>query len=409
MTGVTNGRGGSDFVEGRQCRHLVGDLPVHPDEAVTRLPTEDGTDDGTASWLVTGYAQTREFLRDKRFSRAVLAETCHPRGPATRMSVTEFDPPEHTQIRNLIGSAYSARRSEQLRPSVDAIAERLLDELLGAGPTADLLRDFCAPLTFAAQCELLGIPDGRRKSVFERATERLGEPGSDRAEIYRGELGLHAEIGDLLADHDDPPTGLMAELVETHHDGLLTWQELNGLAASLFFDGHALAAAQLANAVLCLLSRPELADRARHSRELLDDVVEESLRYTPAVTLSMPRVATEDVELGGVRIRADDQVIAAIPLANRDDDTFDEPHEFDAGRPTRHLAFGYGTHHCLGAHLARVELQAALSVLLRRVPELHLAVPEQELSWTVSSTMRTLSALPVRWRREAWVEIDRAA
>lgn len=346
---------------------------------------------------MSSYSEAREFLRDKRFSRAVLAETTHPRGPATRMSVTDLDPPRHTRIRKLIGGAFSARRAEQLRGYVETAATDLLDRLIAAGPTADLLADFCAPLTFSAQAELLGVPRSRRDAVRKRANARLGKPGSPRSAVYQGELLLHDEVAMMLADTEDPPSGLMAELIEAHRSGALDESELTGLAASLFFDGHALAAAQITNTVLCVISRPGLLAELDSDPAVLDATVEEALRYSPAVNFSMTRIATEDVTLAGTRIEPGDLVTALLPVVNRDEDVFAEPDRFAMDRNGRHLSFGHGTHHCIGAHLARVEVQSALRALSRRAPELSLAVPESSLDWTVSPTMRALSALPVRW------------
>ena len=395
MADVTGGCGGADFVEGRHQRELVGDGIPAASCPVTSRPAPGGRHE----WLVNGYREARDFLRDKRFSRAVLAGTNHPRGPATKMSITELDPPEHTRIRNLIGGAFSARRAGQLRGHVEKVAGELLDELIRADLTADLLADFCAPLTFAAQAELLGVPPSRRAVIRDRANARLGKPGSPRTEVYHGELLLHAEVATMLADTEDPPAGLMAELVSAHRDqGLLSETDLTGLAASLFFDGHALAAAQIANSVLCLVSRPGLLAALDGNPELLESVVEEALRYSPAVNFSMTRVATEPVELAGSRIEAGDLVTALLPIVNRDEDVFADPDRFGLERTgTRHLSFGHGTHHCIGAHLARVELQAALAALAQRAPWLSLDVRESELAWTVTPTMRTLSALPVRW------------
>ncbi|GAA1563914.1 cytochrome P450 [Actinomadura kijaniata] len=400
MVDATRGRGGADFVEGRCPRHLVGRFPVAEGRTVTLLREADGV----GEWLVTGYEAGRAVLRDPRFARGPSAGLRRPRGPAARMSVTDLDPPEHGRIRRLVGRAFSPRRVAALQPRVERMAEVLLDQLHVSPATGDLLRDFCVPLTFGAQCELLGVPPARREVIFQCATERLGPPEAGPAEVYRGELRLHAAVVELLADREEPPAGLLGELVAAHREGGLGgWDDLTGLAASLFFDGHALAAAQIANAAHRLLSSPALAERLRADPRLLDGVVEESLRHSPAVTLSMARTATSDVEVDGVRIRAGDQVSVALPVANRDGTVFADPHRFRTDRASGgHLAFGHGAHFCLGAHLARVEMRVALGALVRRTPRLRLAVPSADLGWWVSSSRRSLVSLPVRTEPVSW-------
>ncbi|MFC7309228.1 cytochrome P450 [Streptomyces monticola] len=402
MAGITHGRGGTEFVAGGCPRHLVGELPITPGPPVRLLDEADGV----RHWLVTGYEAGRELLRNPHFSRARSAEQRHPRGPATRMSVTDMDPPRHTRIRHLVSKAFSARRVAELRPEIERLAEELLDQLTAASDGADLLRDFCTPLTFRAQSELLGVPPARRDVIFQLANERLGPPGAGPDDIHRGELRLYNAVADMLHDRHEPPRGLLGALITAHEEGQLgTEDDLTGLAASLFFDGHALAAAQIANAVHCVLSSPGLSRRLRADRTLLNCVVEESLRYSPAVNLSMTRTATADVEFAGASMRAGDQVSVALPLANRDDTVYPDAHRFGTERPASgHLSFGRGAHFCLGAHLARTEISVALTALLDRVPHLQLAVPPEEMAWWVSSSRRSLTSLPVLWwgaRRQA--------
>jgi cytochrome P450 len=391
MIRVAQGRGGVDFVNGVRREHLVGDLPVPTDRAMTLL-----TDTvGARVWLATGYHETRELLRDKRFSRAAAAGC--PRGPALRMSITEMDSPTHTSIRNLVGGAFSARHVEGLRTLVEELADRLLSRLVDSTRTADLFAEFCAPLTFDSHCALLGVPEHCREAIRGRSVQRVGGPDSSQAETYAAELLLHDEVVEMIADRRRPPTGLLAKLIAAHREQhVLDEPSLTGLAASLFFDGHVLSAAQIANTVLIVLTRG-LFGSLRADPALLDDVIDEAFRYSPSVNLSMSRVATADLELGGVRLQVGDRVVAAIALANRDGTVFAAPERFLPGRPTRNLVFGYGTHHCIGAHLARVQVRAALLALLRRAPNLRLAVPEKDLAWCVSPAIRRLSELPVRW------------
>jgi cytochrome P450 len=365
------------------------EMPVFVDGVGWWEPGEDGT----GRWLVTGYDQARAVLRDGRLSRELVNPD--PPGPALRMSITEMDPPRHTRVRTLIGGAFSARHVELLCPEIDGVATELLDELIAANDGADLLADFCAPLTYRAQCMVLGVPEHRREAIRTCAVERLATSGTDPDATAVAEARLHAEVCTMLDDERRPPTGLFAGLIAAHRDGVITEPELTGLAASLFFDGHALAAAQIAHAVSGVLGRPGLLARLAGDAALLDGVVEESLRHNPSVNLSMARIAKSDFTLGDMRVRAGDRVTVAIPAANRDGAAFAGADVFDPHRsPSRHLSFGFGTHHCIGAYLARVEMRAALSALARRVPGLRLAEP---LELLVSPMIRTLTALPVRW------------
>jgi cytochrome P450 len=393
MIGVTHGLGGVDFVTGRQHRHLVGDVRLPANPGMTLLTDMAGS----RVWLASDYHQAKEFMRDKRFSRAAMSSAGCPRGPALRMSITEMDPPTHTSTRNLVCGAFSARQVERLRPGIEELADRLLSRLIDSGRTADLLADFCAPLTFHSQCTLLGVPIHCRAAIRQHSVRRVGMPGASKAETYAAELLLHDAVVEMIADQRRPPTGLLATLIAAHRDRhVLDEPDLTGIAASLFFDGHVLSAAQIANTVLVMLIRG-LFGPLRADPALLDDAIEESLRFCPSVNLSMTRAATVDLTLGGARIRAGDRVAAAIALADRDGTMFSAPERFLPGRTVRHLAFGYGTHHCIGAHLARVQLRAALLAVLRRAPNLRLATPEHELAWFVSPTIRRLTELPVRW------------
>lgn len=393
MIGTAHGRGGVDFVTGRQPRHLVGDVLLPTGPGMTLLADAAGS----RFWLASGYRQSKEFMRDKRFSRAVMPSAGCPVGPALRMSITEMDPPAHTSTRNLVCGAFSARQVERLRPGIEELADRMLSRLVDGGRTADLIADFCAPLTFNSQCTLLGVPAHYREAIRQCSVRRVGLPGASEEQTHAAELLLHDAVVEMVADQRRPPTGLLATLIAAHRDRrILDEPDLTGLAASLFFDGHVLSAAQIANTVLVMLTNGMFGP-VRANPALLDDVIEESLRFCPSVNLSMPRVATVDLTLDGAHVRTGDRVAAAIALANRDDAVFSAPEEFLPGRPVRHLTFGYGTHHCIGAHLARVQLRAALLAVSRHAPNLRLATPEHELAWFVSPTIRRLTELPVRW------------
>ncbi len=357
-------------------------------------------EDGTRTHLVTTYHQTRELLTSPGFSRAIASAGRGVRGPALDLSVTEMDPPSHTRIRRLLSRSYAARNIERLRPRVEAIAAGLADRLVAGGPPADLVTRFCAPLTFAVQSELLGIPESHRERLRAWSVARSGQPGSTPAATRAAEVELHRGVAEALAElRLASGDGLYDRLIAAcDRDRGIDDVELHGVAASMLFDGHFLAATQIANSVLYLLEHPELLAAIRREPERVVRAVEELLRLCPAVNHSMSRVAVHDIDLGGVSIPAGTTVTASLPSANRDGRAFARPAVLELGDGVRpHLSFGRGIHYCLGAHLARVEIRVALLVLLERLPNLRLATSPSRLRPFVTQGACGTLELPVAW------------
>jgi cytochrome P450 len=394
---TVTGRGGRDFASGAELHHLIGLEQADPERPI--CPVASG--DAPRTWLITGYDAASALLRDPRLRRAAVSEALSHRGPALRMSITEMDQPEHARVRRLISGAFSARRIERLRPDLERTADRWLNRLLAGPPPVALHARFCAPLAFDSHCLVLGVPDKHRETLWRLSLRRSGGPDIPPEEVHAAETELHQYVAGMLFDTSPAPFGLFAELIAAHRErGVITERELTGIAASLFFDGHLLTANQITNSVLCLLTLP-------HALGIPDDpaqvgaVVEELLRFCPSVTMSMPRIATEDIDQDGVHIRAGDTVVMALPLVNRDRRAVSEPDRIDIFRRDRHhLSFGHGMHYCLGAHLARTLTQVALAALTRRLPGPALAVPEDELDWYVTPNMRGIRELPLTWRVE---------
>ena len=368
--------------------------------------------DGHDAWLVVGYEQARIALNDPRLSKdmhaalatgsGVVAEGLP--GPSFARHMLSVDPPDHSRLRRLVSAAFTPRRVEALRPRVQAVVDDLLDAIAAAGPDAqiDLVGAFAFPLPFTVICELLGVPEPDRAALGRGLTALL-VPTSTPAEYARAKEASDAVVAMLEALVDakqaNPGDDLVSGLISAR-DGAerLSTQELLSTIFQLIVAGHDTTASLIGNGVVALLENPEQLDDLRSDPAKLAIAIEELLRYDAPVPHSTFRYAVAPVDIGEVTIPAGAQVIICLAAANRDSGQYAEPEELDLDRAeSRHLAFGHGIHHCLGAPLARIEGQLALGSLLRRFPMLRLAVPVDELHWGHGDglVLRGLSELPV--------------
>ncbi len=358
---------------------------------------------GEHAWLVTRHDDARTVLGDPRFSRAAALEHDQPRlTPDTPpLGLLDMDAPDHTRLRRLVFKAFTTRRVERLRARIQEICDGLLDEMVAAGPPADLVTSFAVPLPVTVICELLGVPFDDRGD-FQKWSEALLTTTSltnDQRLDYLGRLGAY--MGGLVTRRRAAPTDdLLGALVQARDEqDQLSEDELLFLGIGLLAAGHETTASQIPNFVYVLLTHPDQLALLRSDPTLLPGAVEELMRYVPfTATASIPRYATEDVTLAGGVVAAGDAVFVSRSAANRDPSVYPDPDRLDITRDTAaHVGFGHGAHHCLGAQLARLELQVALGSLLNRLPGLRLAVPEADLPWRTGLLMRALHALPVTW------------
>jgi cytochrome P450 len=369
-------------------------------EPVTRVRLPFGEE----AWLATRYQDVKVVLGDPRFSRAAGVGRDEPRTTPQPIGIgmMSMDPPDHSRLRRLVAKAFTARRVEQLRPAAVAIAGELVDAMIAAGPPADLVEEFATPLPVRVICRLLGVPPTDQQ-LFRTWSEAIVSTTSLPPETIVEYLGsLYAYMAGLIAQRREVATDdLIGALVRARDEDndRLTEQEMVELSAGLLAAGHETTVTQITNFVYVLLTHPQQLAVLRARPELVPGAVEELLRYVPlGAAAVLPRYATEELELGGVRIRAGEPVIPAMSSADRDDTVFDDPDRLDLTRgAVPHLGFGHGVHHCLGAQLARMELQVALGTLLARLPELDLAVDEKELEWKSGVLVRGLRGLPVTW------------
>ncbi|GGY89827.1 cytochrome P450 [Streptomyces nitrosporeus] len=355
---------------------------------------------GEPAWLATRYADARLVLGDRRFSRAEALRHDEPRHTQGQQDsgILSMDPPGHTRLRTLVAKAFTVHQVEKLRPAVRELAHRLLDGLEAMGQPADLVEHYALPIPVAVICRMLGVPEEDRPRFRAWSDAALSTSSLTAEEFQRSREELRAYMAGLVEDHRrDPRPDLMTGLIEARDTGdRLSERELVDLCVGILVAGHETTATQIPNFVHALLDHPEQLAALRADPGLLRGAVEELMRFVPLGSgASFPRYATEDVEVGGTLVRAGEPVLVAIGAANRDALKFDGPGRLDVSRAgVQHLGFGHGVHHCLGAPLARLELQEALGALLGRFPNLRVA---GDVRWKDRMLVRGPSEMPVGW------------
>jgi cytochrome P450 len=360
---------------------------------------------GGECWLVTRYDDVRAVQTDPRFSRQAMVGKDVARTapyPLQGGSIVEMDPPEHTRVRRIVSKAFTAKRVEAMRPRAQELVDALLEDVMKAGKegaAVDLVDRLCMPLPIAMICELLGVPFEDRSRFGAWARVFMSSSAHTAEEIIEAHAHLMEYLAELVAARRAHPTDdLLAALVLARDAGdALTEGELVNLGFSLLVGGFETTAAQMGKFILFLLLHPAELALLRDRPELTPAAVEELLRLVNlAAGTSLAWVATADVELGGITIHAGEAVMASSAAANLDESVFDEPRRFDIIRdPNPHVAFGHGAHFCIGAHLARMELQVAIGTLVTRFPELRLAVSADDVPWRAGSAVWGLEHLPV--------------
>lgn len=366
--------------------------------------------DGHEGWLVTGHAAARRLLADTRFSSRQDIGPLHvPYDVPGMPPVTEpspqvpglfisMDPPDHTRLRRMLTGAFTVKRMKQLEEHIVEIAERQLDEMARLTPPVDLVKEFALPVPSLVICELLGVPYEDRAS-FQANSAKFMERDIALDEKMAAYTGLTTFLGELVARKREAPSEDILSDLARNDD--LTLEELTGIAFLLLLAGHETTANMLGLGTFALLENPDQAAALRAAPELMPDAVEELLRYLSVADIFF-RYATEDVELEGETITKGSTVIVSLLAANHDSERFEGADALDIHRTARgHVAFGHGVHQCLGQQLARIEMRAGFTGLLRRFPTLELAVPADEVRLRTDMNIYGVHALPVTWTETA--------
>ncbi|MDX3228400.1 cytochrome P450 [Streptomyces sp. ME19-01-6] len=364
-------------------------------EPISKLPLPFGI----KGWLVTGYDETKAVLgRTSGFSSDFTNLSEKNIGIAAQQNPGGLgfsDPPTHTRLRRLLTPEFTMRRLSRLTPRIHSIVEERLDEMAASDGPVDLVQAFALPIPSLVICELLGVPYEDRDAFQQLSMARF--------DLFSGADASFGAISDSLSyllevvkkQRESPGDGLLGMLVKEHGDEIDD-QELAGLADGVLTGGFETTASMLALGTLVLLRDRERFAEIRDNDDVVDPFVEELLRYLTVVQVAFPRFAKEDMEIAGTKISSGDLVLCSLSGANRDEKLGPDMERFDPHRQTSsHLAFGHGIHRCIGAELAKMELRAAYPALVRRFPEMRLAVAPEKLAFRKLSIVYGVEALPV--------------
>jgi cytochrome P450 len=363
--------------------------------------------DGTEPWLVTGYAEQRSLLVDPRVS----ADTLNPSYPhqsealkarrETGRTFISMDDPEHARLRRMVTAPFAIKRVEAMRPVIQKIVDDLIDEMIAGPKPVDLVQAFALPLPSKVICDLLGVPYGDH-DFFQSRSRLLINRNTPVDEVMVAQKEVIDYLEELVGRRrTEPGDDLLSKLAtEQLESGGLSQRELATMGFLLLVAGHETTANMIALGTLALLEHPEQFAVLRDAEDpkVVARAVEEMLRYLNIVHSGRRRVALEDIEVGGVTVKAGEGMVLANDMGNRDEGAFTDPDRLDVTRDARHhIAFGFGPHQCLGQPLARVELQVVYGTLYRRLPTLKLATTVDKVPFKSDALVYGVYELPVTW------------
>ena len=379
--------------------------PLHPPPEFAAWRNEAGLQravwNGQQVWSVSRYQDIRAALVDPRLSADTLPDHLKPQAADNPpIMFARTDDPEHHRLRRMMTGDFTFRRCEAMRPQIQELVDTFLGEMINAGPPADLVRDFALPVPSLVIALLLGVPSEDLGSFQQYTGVGLDTKSTDE-EKTQAFASMYGYIEELVRRKEhDPGDDLISRLVtEQVATGQLNRETAALSGMTMLVAGHETTANMISLGTVTLLEHPDIFERLGQTDDhaVIANIVEELMRYLTIVHGQVDRVATEDLTLGGQLIRAGDMLLMNLPAGNWDSEFVDSPDTFDVGRNTRgHLGFGYGVHQCIGANLARVEMQVAFVTLARRLPGLQLAVSPDELKFK-DADIYGMRELPVTW------------
>ncbi|MFJ8001445.1 cytochrome P450 [Streptomyces sp. NPDC096310] len=359
--------------------------------------------EGLSPWLVTRWEDARAVLGSPAFS----SDPNHPGAPNDREGrmrsprgfFANHDDPVHATMRRTLTREFMVKRIAALRPAVARLTDELLTAMSELSGPVDLVEHFALPLPSLVICELLGVPY-EDHAFFQEQSKPLVDQKATAEETWQAFANLSEYLLELVrTKRTTPGDDVLTRLAEQVDEGVITDQDAADLGAFLLFAGHETTANMITLSTITLLQHPDQIPHLLAGPDQVAVAVDELLRYLTIVHFGLRRTAVEDVTIGGVTIRAGEGVIISINVANRDPEFFNAPDDLDLERAgaRQHLAFGYGIHQCLGQPLARAELQIVLPELFRRLPDLRIAVPMEEISFKQDTAVYGVLELPVTW------------
>lgn len=350
--------------------------------------------------MITKYEDAVKALKDLRFIKdASKLSGGNMAGKSIFTHNMLFsDPPDHKRLRGLVQKAFTRQMIAGMRGRIQEITNELLDKIFGKN-SMNLIDDFAFPLPIIVICEMLGVPSEDRDKFRVWSNSMIEGSNGEHAEQIQHHMGEFIKYLEqwFAKVRENPGDDLISRLIIAEDEGdQLTERELYGVVSLLIIAGHETTVNLIGNSILAFLEHPEQLSLLQSQPELINSAIEEVLRYNGPVEFSTSRWVREDLEFQGQSMRKGELVIIALNSANHDPSMFDEPEIFDITRQeNQHLAFGKGVHLCLGAPLACLEGEIAISSMLQRFPQMKLAVDIDELEWRPGMVVRGVKEIPL--------------